>query len=84
MYITEAMRQRVMDQMNAVPAPHYPVEFITRNRGGPKRWVVLSIYDDNIIRLAAGPFWTKRTAERIRDALNQHYRDGFDMGRKNQ
>lgn len=59
----------------------YPVEFDLREL--PLSWLkhtVVSIYPDGIERHVAGPFYSFSTACRVRDALIQHYRNGFDMG----
>jgi hypothetical protein len=59
----------------------YPVDFELREL--PLSWLkhtVVSIYPDGIERRVAGPFYRFSTACRVRDALIQHYRNGFDMG----
>ncbi|MCR4300751.1 MAG: hypothetical protein NUV51_04000 [Sulfuricaulis sp.] len=58
----------------------YPASFYVAGRW--LHWTVHSDYEDGTFRLVCGPFWSRMTALRIAAALTQHYRNGFDTGRK--
>jgi hypothetical protein len=61
----------------------YPVHFFVTVDPEPlffRRFQVLSAYPDNVLRVVVAVS-RKKTAERMCAALNQHYRNGFDMGR---